>query len=170
MPRVPEGGGGSEKAGRRTPNEVGLENAEGGGILRDRLEELWNWAKRKCCRHPKPPAYEEIRLQDGDARSWTAMYSCPDCGEVMGVEGSYSGIPSQIREALEEEGEGIVKGYGAVGNEENVLWPCCREWTPGDSPVLPPIHPSAYAPHADNLTVHVEPQESTVMDDSEETA
>ena len=61
--------------------------------------------KQRLCRHTAAPQYEEIYTVDSQGRAhWTALYSCPRCDEVLGVEASFYGEPAKIAEALAKEG------------------------------------------------------------------
>ena len=73
-------------------------------LVRERLDDLRTWLKRKLCRHPKPAVYEEVTTKaDGRFRfSWSAFYACPDCGEVLGVNASFYGNPFDVGLAVEE--------------------------------------------------------------------
>jgi acetone carboxylase gamma subunit len=72
--------------------------------VRDRLEDLWTWLKRKACRHPKDPVYEEVcNKEDRCFRwYWSAFYVCPDCGELLSVEASFYGNPYDVAIAVDE--------------------------------------------------------------------
>lgn len=85
----------------------------------DILTEKWDafvaWWCRKWCRHPVPYEYEEIRLQRFDEVSWTAMFCCKKCGEVMAVEASFSGNRYRLAEAISAEVGGSARHDGDQG-------------------------------------------------------
>lgn len=77
-------------------------------ILADCLAELRDYLKRKTCSHKGFREYEEIRTTANGKPSWSAMFSCSRCGEVLSVVAGYHGDPELVREALgtrDREGE-----------------------------------------------------------------
>lgn len=84
----------------------------------ERLKAFRSRIRQKLCRHEGQPRYEEARAQDGPKVSWSAMYVCPECGAVLGVEASFYGNPFRVGEAVEEQVT-LWDASASLGKEED---------------------------------------------------